>query len=210
VPKVGGDVTVRIWRWQVITGTDPHPHILKVFSRKMTQLIVLSAVGVDRAGIVNDITQVILDCGGNIEESRMTALGSEFAMLMLISGNWHTLTKLRTALDALSKDSTLEISIRKTGERDVQEDRMPYGLDVICLDQPGVVFNLANFFAARKIDIADLATRRYAAAHTGAAMFSVQMTVNIPASTPIAQLRDEFIELCEQLNLDSILEPVKS
>ena len=87
---------------------------------------------------------------------------------------------------------------------------MPYGLDVICLDQPGVVFNLANFFAARKIEIADLATRSYAAAHTGASMFSVQMTVNIPASIPIAQLRDEFLELCEQLNLDSILEPVKS
>ena len=34
----------------------------------------------------------------------MTALGTEFAMLMLISGNWHTLTKLRTTLDALGKD----------------------------------------------------------------------------------------------------------
>ncbi|HEX9851795.1 MAG TPA: ACT domain-containing protein, partial [Woeseiaceae bacterium] len=56
-------------------------------SGKIPQLIVLSAVGTDRAGVVNDITRVILDCGGNIEESRMTALGAEFAMLMLISGN---------------------------------------------------------------------------------------------------------------------------
>jgi glycine cleavage system transcriptional repressor len=41
-------------------------------------------------------------------------------------------------------------------------------------------------------------------------MFSVQMTVNVPGSAPIAQLRDEFLDLCEQLNLDSILEPVKA
>lgn len=140
----------------------------------------------------------------------MTALGAEFAILMLISGNWHTLTKLQTALDALSKDASLEISIRKTGDRKAKEDCMPYGLDVVCLDEPGVVFNIAHFFAQRKIEIADLATRRYAAAHTGAPMFSVQMTVNVPASTSIAHLRDEFLELCEQLNLDSILEPVKS
>jgi glycine cleavage system transcriptional repressor len=41
-------------------------------------------------------------------------------------------------------------------------------------------------------------------------MFSVHMTVNVPGSTAIAQLRDEFHDLCEQLNLDSILEPVKA
>ena len=176
----------------------------------MSQLIVLSAVGTDRAGVVNDITRVILDCGGNIEESRMAALGAEFAVLMLISGNWHTLNKLETALEKLTADGTLTISIKKTDAGRPSEDCMPYAIDVICLDQQGIVFNLANFFASRNIEIADVATRRYAAAHTGAPMFSMQMTVNIPGSTPIAQVRDEFLEVCDQLNLDSIMEPVKA
>lgn len=176
----------------------------------MTQLIVLSAVGTDRAGVVNDISKVILDCGGNIEESRMTALGAEFAMLLLISGNWHTLTRLQTELDKLTKDSALDITIKKTGQRGTRDDCMPYGVDVVSLDQPGIVFSLANFFATRDIEIADLATRRYAAAHTGAPMFSIQMTINIPASITISHLRDDFLELCDRLNLDAILEPVKS
>ncbi len=176
----------------------------------MTQLIVLSAVGADRPGVVKDISKAILDCGGNIEESRMASLGSEFAVLLLISGNWHTLTKLEKALDDLTEKDGLTITIKKTGERRDQEDCIPYGVDVVCLDQPGIVFNLSEFFAARNIEIADVATRRYAAAHTGAPMFSVQMTINIPGSTPIAQFRDEFLDLCEQLNLDSILEPVKA
>lgn len=176
----------------------------------MTQLIVLSAVGTDRAGVVNDISKVILDCGGNIEESRMTALGAEFAMLLLISGNWHTLTKLQAELDKLTKNSALDITIKKTGQRGTRDDCMPYGVDVVALDQPGIVFSLANFFATRDIEIADLATRRYAAAHTGAPMFAVQMTVNVPGSVAIAQLRDEFMELCDRLNLDAILEPVKT
>ena len=176
----------------------------------MTQLIVLSAVGTDRPGVVKDISKAILDCGGNIEESRMAALGAEFAVLLLISGNWHTLTKLEKALDELTRKDGLTITIKKTGERGDQDDCIPYGVDVVCLDQPGIVFHLSEFFAARNIEIADLATRRYAAAHTGAPMFSVQMTVNIPGAAPIAQLRDEFLDLCEQLNLDSILEPIKA
>ncbi len=176
----------------------------------MTQLIVLSAVGTDRPGVVKDISKAILDCGGNIEESRMASLGSEFAVLLLISGNWHTLARLEKALDNLTGKDGLTITIKKTGERGGQDDCIPYGVDVVCLDQPGIVFHLSEFFATRNIEIADLATRRYAAAHTGAPMFSVQMTINIPGAAPIAQLRDEFLDLCEQLNLDSILEPVKA
>ena len=56
----------------------------------MNQLIVITALGGDRAGVVHELTRAVLDCGGNIVESRMTALGSEFAMLLLVSGNWHT------------------------------------------------------------------------------------------------------------------------
>ncbi len=176
----------------------------------MTQLIVLSAIGSDRTGVVQDITKVIMACGGNIEESRMTTLGEEFAMLMLVSGNWHTLGKLELELEKLGKNDNLTFTIRKTGERPAKEDRIPYAVDVVSLDQQGIDFGLANFFASQDIEIADVATRRYAAAHTGAPMFAVQMAVNIPSSVNIAQLRDEFLELCDRLNLDAILEPVKA
>lgn len=140
----------------------------------------------------------------------MTTLGSEFAVLMLVSGSWHTLSRLETALDKLTTEQNLTVSIRKTGARAARNDRMPYAVDVVSLDQQGIVFNLADFFAARDIEIADVATRRYAAAHTGAQMFAVQMAVNIPSSVSISHLRDDFLELCDRLNLDAIIEPVKS
>jgi hypothetical protein len=82
--------------------------------------------------MVQDITEVILNCDGNIEESRMTTLGSEFAMLMLVSGNWHTLNRLEKGLQKLGGDD-LTFTIRKTGERQIKEDRMPYAVDVVSL-----------------------------------------------------------------------------
>jgi glycine cleavage system transcriptional repressor len=176
----------------------------------MSQLIVISAIGTDRTGVVQDISKVILSCGGNIEESRMTTLGSEFAMLLLVSGNWHTLNRLEQGLDKLAEKSDLSIAIKQTQEKAAVLDRMPYAVDIVALDQQGIVYNLANFFAARDIEIADLATRSYPAAHTGAPMFAVQMAINVPASVHIAQLREEFLDVCDRLNLDAILEPVKS
>ena len=60
------------------------------------------------------------------------------------------------------------------------------------------------------IEIADVATRSYAAAHTGSPMFAVQMAINVPATVHVAQFREEFLEICDRLNLDAILEPVKA
>src|SRR5210317_1268578 len=194
--------------YAVLARACKRPTLIHKKSRKMTQLIVISAIGTDRTGVVQDLTKVILGCGGNIEQSRMTTLGSEFAMLLLVSGNWHTLSRLEQGLEKLCEDGDLSYSIKKTEEKPVDEDRMPYAVDVVALDQQGIVFALANFFASRDIEIADVLTSSYAAAHTGAPMYSVQMTVNVPSSQYVAQLRNEFYDLCDELNLDGVIEAV--
>jgi len=88
--------------------------------------------------------------------------------------------------------------------------RRRHSIDIVSIDQTGIVAGLSGFFASRNIDICEVATRGYAAAHTGAPMFAVQMVVHIPAKIHIAALREEFMDLCDQLNLDAILEPVKA
>ena len=176
----------------------------------MQQLIVISALGSDRAGVVNDLTRVILDCGGNIRESRMTALGSEFAMLLLVGGNWHTMSRLEKNLLRFGKANDLVVQVQRTEPRKFDKEFLPYAIDCVCLDQAGIVHNLASFLATRDIEIAEVTTRSYPAAHTGAPMFSVQMAINIPSSTHISSLREEFMEFCDQLNMDAILEPVKT
>ena len=77
-------------------------------------------------------------------------------------------------------------------------------------DHPGIVAGLAGFLGARSIEVAEVLTRAYAAAQTGAAMFAVQMMINVPAKVPIGHLREDFMEYCDSQNLDAILEPVKN
>ena len=176
----------------------------------MKQFIAISAIGSDRTGLVYDLTRVVADCGGNILESRMTALGNEFAVLMLVAGNWHTLAKLEGELAKLGESSGLAITSRRTEPKPARADMVSYTVDVVCLDQPGVLHALSGFFSSRGIDIGDVTTRSYSAAHTGAPMFSVYMVVHVPTRIHIAALREEFLDLCDHLNLDAILEPLKS
>jgi glycine cleavage system transcriptional repressor len=176
----------------------------------MKQLIAISAIGNDRTGLVYDLTRVVVDCGGNVLESRMTALGNEFAVLMLVAGNWHTLAKLEGELTKLGESSGLTVVSRRTELRPPRTDMVSYTVDVVCLDQPGVLHALAGFFSSRGIDIGDISTRTYNAAHTGAPMFSLYMVVHVPTRIHVAALREEFMDVCDHLNLDAILEPLKA
>ncbi|MFI4914076.1 MAG: glycine cleavage system protein R [Steroidobacterales bacterium] len=176
----------------------------------MKQHLAVSAIGNDRTGMVHELTRVITDCGGNIAESRMAAMGSEFAMLLLVSGNWHALARIESELTRLAETGTLSVHLRRTEPRAARADLVPYSVDIVSLDQTGIVAGLAGFFAGRGIDIGEVSTRSYAAAHTGAPMFAVQMIINVPAKLQVAQLREEFMDFCDTLNLDAILEPVKS
>jgi glycine cleavage system transcriptional repressor len=173
------------------------------------QYLIINAISGDRTGLVYDLTRVVLECGGNIVESRMSALGSEFAMLLLVAGNWHAVAKLEAELKRLNDAGSMSISLRRTEQRSARTDVLTYTVDAVCLDQAGIVHNLAGFFSSRGIDIAELTTRSYAAAHTGAPMFSVQMTVYIPSRIHVSALREEFMDLCDHMNLDAILEPAK-
>jgi glycine cleavage system transcriptional repressor len=175
----------------------------------MNKHLVISALGKDRSGIVNELSKAVLDCGGNVEDSRMTVLGGEFALILLVSGNWSAIAKLEHQLPVLEKKLELTLLARHTEPRSVRANMMPYTVDVVTMDHSGIVHDIAEFFAARQINIEEMSTWTYPAAHTGTAMFSMSMTVSIPASLNIGRLRQEFTEFCDSLNLDATLEPAR-
>ncbi len=173
------------------------------------QYLVISALGRDRPGIVRSLTKPLTDAGANILDSRMTILGGEFAILMMVEGGWDIIAKLESQLPGLQQKLDLTITTRRTDSQPQEQSTLPYAVNVVSLDHPGIVNHLAEFFSNRNINIQDLYTDSYRAAHTGTPMFTANMTVNIPASTSIARLREEFLDFCDSLNLDGILEPSK-
>lgn len=175
----------------------------------MKKYFVITALGKDRPGIVNQLSQLILDCGCNVEDSRMTVLGGEFAMLLMVSGHWSAITRLERQLPVLEKKLELTLLAKHTEPRTSAQDRVPYVVDVVAMDHPGIVHDVADFFASREINIEELSTWTYPAAHTGTPMFSLNMTVSIPGEVHIGRLRDEFTGFCDNLNLDATLEPAR-
>lgn len=171
--------------------------------------LVISALGQDKPGIVNQLSKAVYELDCNITDSRMTVLGGEFAVLLLVEGPWNQLAKLEQQVPDLEQRHELTITTKRTAQRAANANLLPYGVDVVALDHPGIVYSLAAFFSDKQINIEDMTTSSYAAAHTGTPMFSVRMSIGIPADIHIAALREEFMEFCDSMNLDAVLEPIK-
>lgn len=155
------------------------------------------------------LSRRIADAGCNLVESRVATVGADVSVLLLAKGAWDAIAKLENALGRIGRDENLHLLSYRTQARDQPSHLLPYMVEVVAADKPGVLVELIDFFNRRKISIEQMSSMRYQAMQTGADMFQAQITIGIPSDTRIAELRDEFMELCDGLNLDAIMDPVK-
>ena len=175
----------------------------------MQNLLAISAMGANRAGLIEPIVRAIRECGCAIDESRMSVMGDRFMMMVLLSGTWDAVAKIENLVPRLEQDLNITIVSQRATARTPAHDLMPYAVEVIAVEQIGIVHQIAQFFARRDINIEDMYSGNYAAAHTGTPMFSLHMTISIPTNISIAAMRSDFMDFCDQHNLDAIMEPVK-
>lgn len=171
--------------------------------------LAVCALGANEPGLIEAITRTVAECGCSVSDSRMTVLGDRFALMMLLSGSWDTIAKAENALPKLAGSRAIHLTLERARERDHTSGAMPYAVEVVTVDQVGVVHEITEFFAHRGINIEDLYSGTYNAAHTGTPMFSMHMTIAVPQHASVAQLRGEFMDFCDQMNIDAIIEPVK-
>ena len=176
--------------------------------------LVISAIGTDKPGIVNELSQIITRQEANIDDSRMTVLGGEFAIILLISGTAEALKSIKESLQKKSSSLNLNIITKQTGNTpDAINDSpnsLPYLVEVLAIDNPGIVYKLADFFSTQNINIQSMQTNRYQAPHTGTQMFAIDMIIAIPQHIMISELRDDFLDLCEDMNLDASIEAYRA
>ncbi len=175
----------------------------------MQKFLVISILASDKPGTANHITSIATENNCNILDSRMAALGREFAVIMMISGESAAISNFEKDLTLLQKKLNLLIQSKFTEQPEEHISLLPYNVQVIALDAPGIIKDISTFFSRQHINIENMQTDSYKAPHTAAPMLVINMTVNIPNNMQIADLRDQFMDFCDQLNLDASIEPLK-
>jgi glycine cleavage system transcriptional repressor len=156
-----------------------------------TARTVLTAIGRDRPGLVEELTEFFLERGGNVEESRMANLLGQFAVAVLVSGTTESIERIARDADAL----------REQTERAASGPT--YRFRGQALDEPGLVHEVADVLRAHDANIESLSTSIEPAPVSGAPVFTIDAVVS---TADVAALRTALEPVCARLDISWELE----
>ena len=162
---------------------------------------VLATIGHDRPGLVGELAELVASLGLNVTDSRMTVLGGEFAVLMSVDGASEAVATLETRLASYCESADLAHLFRTTQERRAASASQ-VRVSVSAMDHPGIVSQVAGFFARRALNIANLQTHVGVAAHTGTPTFDLELDLELPADSDASALAEAFQAFCDEADLD--------
>ncbi len=176
----------------------------------MKTYFILSALGKDRPGIVADVSEVIFECGGNIEDSSMTLLRDHFALLVLFSTERDEIhQKLSSNLKRLEWEKSLSVFYSPITLEEVKgrakEEADRFKITTSGIDHAGIVFNVCKLLADRKINIIDMKTLETFSAESGTPIFEMDIDIDVPRSLSEQGLREDLHRLANELVIDLVV-----
>src|SRR5262249_32622684 len=141
-----------------------------------------------------------------LEESSMTVLGSEFAVLLLLSGQGADLgRRLASACKRLEWEKRVTVFLRplegeparyRTGGRGTS-----YGLPAPGMDKTGIVARVARCLADHGVNITEMHTHSRPEPGSGTAIYTMQIHMDVPASVGLEAFHDRLERIADELHI---------
>ncbi len=165
--------------------------------------LVVTIIGPDKRGLVAEITEKIAEHHASIEESRMSRLGGEFAIIMLVSLDASQKEACCTSLEVF-REQGLEVFSRETNLARIDKFKgfVPYEISVWGADHEGIVHAVAEYLTEMHVQLEDVETEVTNAPNTGTPLFSMVAEVAAPPTLSLHQLRDKMDDLSDELGVD--------
>lgn len=165
--------------------------------------IIIKGIGPDKPGIVASISGIVTSNNGNIEESRMIRLGSEFSIIMMISIPNEFEKKLSDDLELIDG-----IKFYLTQTKKLPSTHTPtHVIHLTGGDTEGIVHKMSDVLTSMGINIIEIITDTKNAPITGATIFQMMAKINLEATT-VSELSDRLNTLEKKLGLDITLDSI--
>jgi glycine cleavage system transcriptional repressor len=177
----------------------------------MKRWFVISAIGQDRPGLVAELAQLIYDCDANLEDSRMTILGRDFAVILLASSSAPGCgDRIAQGTKHLERDHGLTILLRALEGQPRSPVPAPghvaMRVNASGQDRAGIVAGIGRVLASHQVNIADLVTRSRPG-WAGQPHYEMTMTVEVPERLDLELLRAALESEADRLILEVELVP---
>ncbi|MBY0403546.1 MAG: amino acid-binding protein [Cyanobacteria bacterium] len=166
---------------------------------------VVSGMGPDKPGIVSGLTQVLYQFGCNIEDSTMTNLVQEFAMILLVDcPGAVSLDEMKKAFLKVESDLGLSIFVKELSPHPTQsphqEDFIPVMISVCGEDRTGITYEVAQLLANHQVNITDLNAQTILGETGPVYILMIEAQLFTSSNRPLIEL--ELQKLAERLSIE--------
>lgn len=157
--------------------------------------LLLTGAGRDRVGIVKDITGLIFDEEGNIDDSRMSKLKQNFALMILLELPEENVKSFMEKIKASRENFGIHLEATEVyEEKGKTSENQDYKvmIELVGDDQPGIVYNLTQHIAGQNANIDKIDTFSYIAPMGGITLFKVNSLVTLSKSIPFEKFKEEL------------------
>jgi len=168
----------------------------------MQTSLIVSVIGPDRPGLIEELSAVIVAASGNWEGSRMLRLSGHFSGMVQVVIEEDALPGLSEALGVL-EGSGLHTRIHRVDKVESAPDPgFCYALEVVGQDRQGIISAISRTLAGLGVNVIELATDCSGAPWSGERLFKTNAKLICPPDLDGDQLRDAV----EAIGLDLMVE----
>jgi glycine cleavage system transcriptional repressor len=164
--------------------------------------MVLTAVGPDRPGLVEEFSSVIHKAGANLEDSRMAVLAGDFALIVLFAGSPEAVEEVRRQAAVLQGELDFHVHLKEATPPPRDADFRLFELEVAGMDRPGIVHRVSSIIAELDLNVASLESRLEITAFHGTPMFVLRAEIQVPRNLDIEPLAARLDLASEEMNLN--------
>jgi glycine cleavage system transcriptional repressor len=171
----------------------------------MEKRFIMTAFGKDRPGVVEDVSRLLFEHGCNLEDSSMTRLADEFAVILLFTNRKAGVEQgLERECRRLERERGISAYFREA-QKEAPEPERRRNLTTIRvegIDHTGIVFNVSRFLSANGINIENLSSEVVHSPESGTARYRMEIQVELPRGASADTLRNGLDRLAGELNVD--------
>ena len=167
----------------------------------------MTLIGEDRPGLVESVSRLVADHGGNWLESRMARLGGQFAGIVHVQVPADREPALSESLQRLS-DRGLNVVV-KSDQAPAAPAQRVHLLEIVGQDRPGIVRQISQALASFGVNVEHIENECSSAAMSGETLFKANARLSIPPACDLTQLRQALEKIAGDLIVDVNLEPAR-
>ena len=175
--------------------------LVVVYTSVMQTSLLMTVLGPDRPGIVETLSGLVADAGGNWLESSMSHLGGHFAGIVQVTLPSEAVDAFRSELAEL-KSRGLDCVVQDTVTPEGSSRGTCYSLEIVGHDRPGIVSAISDVIVQAGGNVEKFSSLVESAPMSGDLMFKAKILVCFPAETLVEGLDARFAEIGDELMLD--------